>query len=122
MMPYDTAEFAGAVSAGNNMPDLTIDTMKTLLMGQYGLNKVEVFRRNNDNLEGNYVGLYEYHATLPDTMLNFEGMPIAERYYPNHHVFKTSYFSFPLLMMDNSDGQVQDIFTNMLEWFLGDGN
>lgn len=111
----DSAEFRGAASVMSGYSDLQISPERTMQMGgQYGLNKVEVLVRYSVNS----TTLFTYRAANPDTMQAFEYMPCAVRYYPENHVYKTSYFSFPLYMMDNSDGQVQTVFTDMLHWFL----
>jgi len=111
----DSAEFVGATSVYSDYNTLDIDPDKTLLLQQYGLNKVEVFVRYTTS-----VPLFTYQAAQPDTMQNFHDMPCALRFTPDHEVFKTSYFSFPLFMMDNSNGYVQEIFTDMLDWFLNE--
>lgn len=112
---HDSVEFIGASSVYSGYDDLVIDTTRTMIMGQYGINKVEVFIRNTSSEP-----LFTYQAAQPDTMQNFHDMPCALRFIPEHEVFKTSYFSFPLFMMDNSDGEVQEIFTEMLNWFLNE--
>ena len=110
-----TAEFIGATSIYSGYGDLVVDSIKTAAyLNQYGLNKVEVLVRNS----ARSVSLYTYNAANPDTMQDFQYLPCAVKYYPQHQVFKTSYFSFPLYAMDNSGGQVQAVFTDMLAWFL----
>jgi len=110
-----TAEFVGATSIYPGYDNIVVDSIKTAAyLNQYGLNKVEVLVRNS----ANSTTLYTYNAANPDTLQDFQYMPCAVRYYPGHHVFKSSYFSFPLYTMDNSEGQVQAIFTELLAWFL----
>jgi len=110
----DTVEFVGARSVDSDFGDLVIDPVRTAEMLQHGINKVEVLIRNS-NLSST---IFTYEAANPDTMVQFQFSPCAVRYNPIHHIFKTSYFSFPLYMMDNSAGAVQATFTNMLAWFL----
>lgn len=116
--PSDTgdteAEFIGAAAIYGGYSDLVISPERTLQMGQYGLNKVEALVRYSVHS----TTLFTYRAANPDTMQAFQLMPCAVRYYPENHVYKTSYFSFPLYMMDNSEGQIQAVFTDMLHWFL----
>ncbi|MCD6163536.1 MAG: hypothetical protein J7K40_14140 [candidate division Zixibacteria bacterium] len=112
----DSAEFVGATSAHSGFNTLVTDTTRTRLLRQYGINKVDVFSRFSSHSEG----LFKYQAAQPDTMIGFQNMPVALRFFPEHEVFKTSYFGFPLFLMDNSDGDVQDVFTNMLDWFLNE--
>lgn len=110
-----TGEFVGATSVFPGLGNLVLSTDRILQMRLFsGLKKVEVLLRNSIYSQA----LYTYEAAVPDTMPNFQYMPCAVRYDPSHHVFKTAYFSFPLYMMDNSSGQVQDVFTEMLHWFL----
>ncbi len=112
-----TAEFIGASSVYPEYSNLVVDSIKTAAyLNQYGLNKVEVLVRNSIYS----VSLFTYNAALPDTMQGFQYLPCAVRYYPSHHVYKTSYFSFPLYAMDNSEGRVQTVFTDMLAWFFED--
>jgi len=88
--------------------------LQTVQLLQNGLNKVEAFIRNTARSRT----LFTYEAALPDTMTAFQYKPVALRFEPEHELFKTSYFSFPLYMMDNSNGGVQTVFTDMLSWFL----
>jgi hypothetical protein len=109
-------EFVGATSVYGNFPSLNVDNDKAFgYFNQYGINKVEALLRNGTHS----TTLYTYNAANPDTMALFEAMPCAVRYYPTNHVFKSSYFSFPLILLDDSDGQVRAIFDDMLYWFLG---
>jgi hypothetical protein len=110
----DSAEFRSATSILDGFPSLSIDPARTLQMQHYGINKVEVLARHSAASRT----LYTYNAANPDTMQDFQYMPCAVRNYPTNHVYKSSYFSFPLYMMDNSDGQVQAVFNEMLHWFL----
>ena len=112
----DSAEFIGAGSVNDDYADLMIDPSRTAQMQQHGVNKVEVLVRSSNASST----IFTYRAANPDTMEQFQFAPCAVRFYPNHHVFKSSYFSFPLYMMDNSSGAVQQTFTNMLTWFLED--
>ena len=114
-MQADSAEFVGAFSVydGYEFEGITIDPEKTGMLRQYGLNKIAAFSRNSVQSKT----LFTYHAVQPDTMANFEYRPCALRYAPEHGVFKTSYFAFPLLMMDNSEGKVQAIFENATNRF-----
>jgi hypothetical protein len=109
-------EFQGAASTSSGFGNLVIDSLRTSQLRHYGLNKVESLVRNS-NLSRT---LYTYEAFQPDTMVNFQYSPCAVRFTPQHGVFKTSYFSFPLYMMDNSNGQVQAVFSEMLNWFLNE--
>jgi len=112
-----TAEFIGATSIYPAYDNLVVDSIKTAAyLNQFGLNKVEVLVRNSNSS----ITMYTYNAANPDTMQGFQYLPCAVKYDPDHHVFKSSYFSFPLYAMDNSGGQVQEIFTDMLAWFLED--
>jgi hypothetical protein len=112
----DSAEFIGATAVVSDFgfSDLPIDPVKTGYLDQYGINKVEVFERNSVNSHT----LFTYNAANPDTMVEFQYRPCAVVYQPNNQVYKTSYFSFPLYLMDNSEGQVQTVFDVMLSWFL----
>ena len=109
-----SVEFIGATSVYTAFEDLCTDPERTLLMGQYGINKVSSLVR----FSGYSQTLFTYNAAKPDTMPNFDGMPCAVKYFPENEIFKTSYFSFPLFFMDNSNGEVQAVFTDMLAWFL----
>jgi len=84
---------------------------------QIGITKVEGLARYSTVSKTIFV----YNAINPDTSTQ-HGRPIAVRYYPDNGIFKTSYFSFPLYLMDNSEGQVQQVFDVMLSWFLNEDN
>jgi len=107
-------EFIQATSVYAGYEDLPTDSVQTVQLLQNGLNKVEAFIRNTARSRT----LFTYEAALPDTMTAFQYKPVALRFEPEHELFKTSYFSFPLYMMDNSNGGVQTVFTDMLSWFL----
>jgi hypothetical protein len=109
-------EFIGATSTHDGYGNLVFDSTRTFQLKQYGINKVEAFTRNTIFSHT----LYTYVARNPDAMPDFQYRPCALRYAPEHGVFKTSYFSFPLYLMDDSNGDVQAIFTDMLDWFLNE--
>ncbi|MCP4582324.1 MAG: hypothetical protein GY839_11980 [candidate division Zixibacteria bacterium] len=108
-------EFVGVSPIHGSYGIMEVDTTKTLLMTQIGLNRVETLVRSSAFSST----LFTYNAANPDTMpALFENMPCAVRYFPEHEVFRSAYFSFPLYFMDNSEGQVQTVFTDMLGWFF----
>ncbi|GEM_PF-1682937 len=111
---FTKVEFIQATSVYTGYEDLPTDSAQTVQLLQNGLNKVEAFVRNTARSRT----LFTYEAAQPDTMTDFQYKPVALRFEPEHGLFKTSYFSFPLYMMDNSNGDVQTVFTDMLSWFL----
>jgi hypothetical protein len=42
---------------------------------------------------------------------------VATRYVSEGDVFRTAFFGLPTYFLDNSDGQVSDMFKTMIEWF-----
>lgn len=42
---------------------------------------------------------------------------VATRYVSEGDVFRTAFFGLPTYFLDNSDGQVNDMFKTMIEWF-----
>lgn len=110
------AEFIGAVSVSddfNDLDTLEFDTLKINYLRQYGVSKVEGLARYSNISETMFI----YNAINPDTSSQ-HARPVAVRYYPENEIYKTSYFCFPLSLMDNSGGDVQHVFDVMLSWFL----
>jgi hypothetical protein len=114
----DTAEFIGASPNTPAFENLQINIPRCAYMRQYGISKVESLERAGGivNLS---TTLFTYKAINPDTS-QFNGLPVAVAYIPENNLFRTSYFSFPLYLMDNSNGEVQHVFDVMLAWFLND--
>ncbi len=107
------AELIGAVSVSSEFDDLEFDILKISHLRQYGISKVEGLARYSNISET----MYTFDAINPDTSSQ-HGRPIAVRYYPENGIYKTSYFCFPIYLMDDSEGDVQHVFDVMLSWFL----
>jgi len=99
---------------------LVVNQTRCRYMYQFNLSKVEVMARYSNNS----TTLFTYEAINPDTSFQegwpIHAMPVAIRYRPSHGAFKTSIFTIPLYFMDNSGGEVQQVFSTMLAWFLND--
>jgi hypothetical protein len=110
-----TADFHFAKSITPTFENLGIDSLKCSYVRQFGISKVDVVERT-DNFS---TTLFTYGAINPDTS-RYDNLPVAIIHTPASGLYKTSYFSFPLYLMDNSEGQVQHVFDVMLAWFLDD--
>lgn len=108
-----TAEFHSAKSIVPEFENLEIDSLKCLYLRQYGISKVDVVERYGNRS----TTLFTFGAINPDTS-SYDNLPVAVVYSPASSLYKTAYFSFPLYLMDNSEGQVQHVFDVMLAWFL----
>lgn len=120
LIPENTdsiAELIGAVSVSGEFDDLEFDTLKISHLRQYGISKVEGLARYTNISET----MYAYDAINPDTSSQ-HGRPVAVRYFPENGIYKTSYFCFPLYLMDDSEGTVQHVFDVMLSWFLDESD
>jgi hypothetical protein len=109
------AEFRMAKSINPLFESIGIDSLKCSYIRQFGISKVDVVERHSALSQT----LLTYGSVNPDTSA-YEDYPIAVRYEPASHLYKTAYFSFPLYLMDNSDGKVQHVFDVMLAWFLNE--
>lgn len=109
------AEFNRAKSIVPAFENIGIDSLRCSQIRQFGISKVEVLER----VGGLSQSLFTFGSINPDTS-RYENLPIAVRFEPSSHLYKTAYFSFPLYLMDNSEGKVQHIFDVMLAWFLED--
>jgi hypothetical protein len=119
-MPTDpqlarVAEFRTAKSIDPAFENLQVDSLRCSFLRQVGIGKVEVLERYSNYSQS----LFTFGAVNPDTSM-FNDLPIAVVYTFPGGLYKTSYFSFPLYLMDNSEDQVQHVFDVMLAWFLTD--
>ncbi|NLI15318.1 MAG: hypothetical protein GX409_03420 [candidate division Zixibacteria bacterium] len=109
------AEFNHAKSILPVFENLFIDSLRCAQLRQFGISKVDVVERSS----GLSQTLFTFGSINADTS-HYEDLPVAVRFEPTSRLYKTAYFSFPLYLMDNSEGQVQHIFDVMLAWFLDD--
>jgi hypothetical protein len=109
----EVAEFRVAKSIVQGFENIGIDSLKCSYVRQFGISKVDVVERAGDLSHT----LFTFGAVNPDTSY-YNDLPVAVAYEPASHLYKTAYFSFPLYLMDNSEGKVQHVFDVMLAWFL----
>ncbi|NOR45269.1 MAG: hypothetical protein GQ534_06740 [Candidatus Delongbacteria bacterium] len=78
--------------------------------------------------EGGVVHALDWYNPASDATENLMGPvlqksgAIATRYVSDGDVFRTAYIGFPLVFMDNSEGQVSDLFSAMIDWFELENN
>jgi hypothetical protein len=109
------AEFRMAKTINPLFESIGIDSLKCSYIRQFGISKVDVVERHSALSQT----LLTYGSVNPDTSA-YEDYPIAVVYQPASRLYKTAYFSFPLYLMDNSEGKVQHVFDVMLAWFLNE--
>lgn len=113
----DTPEFIGANKYDNvsaAFPDISIDPLKVQALNgdfDYAIPQVEFLI-----LAPGTESIYKFNAINPSVSGTFHNFPVAVR--RETATLKTSYFSFPLFMMDYDEAA--QIFDTMLTWFLSE--